>query len=108
LGDFFTDTEFRDMIRKLAFEQCTDLLRLFFPDEDIDKLPEDLDLRIISEIKRDSKGNIGVRLIDRIELIKLLSSLDGKGQLPEASENRAESFYSALDRAAARLEDEQA
>ncbi len=106
MGDIFTDAEFRDMIRKLAFEQCTDLLRLFFPEEDIDKLPADLDLRIISEIKKDSKGNIGVKLIDRIELIKLLSGLEDKENLHESSESKAESFFSALDKAAAKIEEE--
>lgn len=87
-------------IGNLAFGKANDAVKLVFLDpesrEEIDKL----DLSMVSEIKRGSNGVVEVKLLNRITLLELLAGLTA----PQTQRgNEAESFFTAMDKAAARL-----
>ena len=69
-----------DVLRRLAelaFGQPNDCVRLAL--EDIQDL-KDLDLSLLSEIKRSDKGMVEIRLIDRVKVLERLEqAMDGDG-----------------------------
>lgn len=93
-----------DLVRqivKLAFGKSNDAVKLVFLDPEQQEVIDKLDLSMVAEIRRDSKGMVEVKLIDRLALLGLLSKLL---EPPQTSKNgEAESFFTAMDRAAARL-----
>ena len=78
-----------DVLRRLAelaFGQPNDCVRLAL--EDIQDL-KDLDLSLLSEIKRSDKGMVEIRLIDRVKVLERLEQAmddegDGMGELLRA------------------------
>ena len=106
LGKEFSGTDFVEQVRKLAFGRSNAILKLVFLEADEKELPKNLDLRMVSEIKRGSNGSIEVKLQNRIELLKLLAQCV-TDEAPQESGSEAESFFSAIDRAAAKLGDEE-
>ena len=78
-----------DVLRRLAelaFGQPNDCVRLAL--EDIQDL-KDLDLSLLSEIKRSDKGMVEIRLIDRVKVLERLAQAmedegDGVGELLRA------------------------
>lgn len=93
-------TEVVSRIGNLAFGKANDAVKLVFLDtesrEEIDKL----DLSMVSEIKRGSNGVVEVKLLNRIALLELLADLTAS---QTQRGNEAESFFTAMDKAAARL-----
>ena len=105
LGNDFTSADFVEQVRKLAFGRSNAVLKLVFLEADEKTLPKNLDLRMVSEIKRSSNGGIEVKLQNRIELLKLLAQCVADDAPPESG-SEAESFFTAIDRAAAKIGDE--
>lgn len=90
-------------IVKLAFGRSNDAVKLVFLDPEQQEIIDGLDLSMVAEIKRDSKGMVEVKLIDRLALLEMLSKLLEPAQ--DSKSSGAESFFSAMDKAAARLGD---
>lgn len=89
-------------INKLAFGKSNDAVKLALLDTEQLGLIDGLDLNMVSEVKRGAKGEVEVKLLNRIELLELLAQLL-EASSPKSSE--AESFFNAMDNAAARLGD---
>lgn len=103
MGKKFSKSAAADQIRHLAFGKVNDAMKLVFMDGELrDNAIDGLDLTLVSEIKRGAKGEVEVKFFNRIALLELLSKLV-EGVQEENSE--AESFFTAMDRAAARLGD---
>ena len=80
----------RDIQRRLgelAFGRANDCVRLVLEDH-----PEvdDLDLSLLSEVKRNDKGTVEVRLIDRLRVLEALSAVVGN------EEGEVKAFLQAL------------
>lgn len=90
-------------IYKLAFGKANDAVKLAFLCPENQEEIKKLDLKMVSEVKRGAGGAVEVKLINRIALLELLAKLlepaDGEG-------NGAESFFTAMDKVAAKLGDE--
>lgn len=78
-------------LAELAFGRANDCVRLAL--EDAPKL-EKLDLSLLSEIKRNEKGTVEIKLIDRLKALEQLAQAAGR------EENQAEAFLQALQEAA--------
>lgn len=79
-----------DVVRRLAelaFGKPNDCVRLAL-EEGID--PRELDLSLLSEIKRSDKGMVEIKLVDRLRALEMLS------QNASGSNGEAESFLKAL------------
>ena len=79
-----------DVVRRmaeLAFGKANDCVRLALEDEP----PVDqLDLSLLSEVKRNEKGTVEIKLIDRLRALEQLSQTAGQ------DEGDMESFLQAL------------
>ena len=80
----------RDIQRRLgelAFGRANDCVRLVLEDH-----PEvdDLDLSLLSEVKRNDKGTVEIRLIDRLQALEALSGMVG------SEEGEMKAFLQAL------------
>ena len=79
-----------DVVRRLAelaFGKVNDCVKLVL-DEDV--IPDKLDLSLLSEVKRNEKGTVEVRLVDRLKALEQLALL------AEADGGDLESFLKAL------------
>ena len=80
----------RDIQRRLAelaFGRANDCVRLVLEDSpEVDAL----DLSLLSEVKRNDKGTVEVRLIDRLQALEALSGLVG------SEEGEMKAFLQAL------------
>ena len=80
----------QDVVRRmaeLAFGKVNDCVRLVLEDEPtVDKL----DLSLLAEVKRNDKGTVEIKLIDRLRALEQLSQATG------AEEGDLESFLQAL------------
>lgn len=86
------DSQFKaqDVIRAmamLAFGRSNDCVKLALePSPDVEKL----DLRLLSEIRRNEKGTVEIRLVDRLEVLEQLQTLCG------GSDTGAAEFLAAM------------
>lgn len=97
----FSKDRAAEYIRKLAFGKTNDAVKLLFMEpEEQAKSIDGLDLSMVSEIKRGAKGELEVKFLNRVALLELLAGFLENG--PEKN-NEAESFFTAMDKAAARL-----
>ena len=80
----------QDVVRRmaeLAFGKANDCVRLALEDEPpVDKL----DLSLLSEVKRNDKGTVEIKLIDRLRALEQLAQAAGQ------DEGDIESFLQAL------------
>ena len=74
-------------LAELAFGKANDCVRLAL--EDDPKLGR-LDLSLLSEIKRNEKGTVEIKLIDRLKALELLAQTAGEDK------DAAEEFLKAL------------
>lgn len=74
-------------LAELAFGRANDCVRLVL--EESPKLGR-LDLSLLSEVKRNDKGTVEVKLVDRLQALKLLAELTGE------EEADMEAFLKAL------------
>lgn len=68
----------KDVIRRLAelaFGKTNDCVRLAL-EENVD--PQALDLSLLSEVRRNDKGMVEVKLIDRLKVLQQLEQVIGK------------------------------
>ncbi len=68
----------QDVVRRmaeLAFGKANDCVRLVLED---DPLVEKLDLSLLSEVKRNEKGTVEIKLIDRLRALEQLSQAAGQ------------------------------
>ncbi len=68
----------QDVVRRmaeLAFGKANDCVRLVLED---DPLLEKLDLSLLSEVKRNDKGTVEIKLIDRLRALEQLSQAAGQ------------------------------
>lgn len=96
-------------ITDLAFGEPNDAVKLVFLDpEQPEQLKEisGLDLKMVSEVKRSANGAMEVKLMDRIALLELLTRLSAPQRTGRNEE--AESFFLAMDKAAAKLREDEA
>ena len=72
--------ERQDVIRRLAelaFGKVNDCVRLVLEENpDLDEL----DLSLLSEVKRSDKGSVEVRLIDRLRVLEQLTQMTGESR----------------------------
>ena len=79
-----------DVIRRLAelaFGKVNDCVKLALED---DPAVGRLDLSLLSEVKRNEKGMVEIKLIDRLKVLQQLADA------MEGSENQAEAFLRSL------------
>lgn len=79
-----------DVIRRLAelaFGRCNDCVKLVL---DGQVAAEKLDLSLLSEVKRNEKGTVEIRLVDRLQALEQLAAL------VQDSGSDLESFLTAL------------
>ena len=72
---------------ELAFGRANDCVRLAL-EENVS--PEQLDLSLLTEIKRNDKGTVEIRLVDRLRALEMLS------QMAQSTGEDLESFLAAL------------
>ena len=81
----------QDVIRRLAqlaFGRANDCVRLVLEDKpDL----EALDLSLLSELKRNDKGTVEVKLMDRLDALELLLSVGAE------SNSSADAFFAAME-----------
>ncbi len=80
----------RDIQRRLAelaFGRANDCVKLVLEDR---AAIDDLDLSLLSEVKRNDKGTVEVKLIDRLRALEALSTLVGN------EEGEMKAFLQAL------------
>ena len=74
-----------DVVRRmaeLAFGKANDCVRLVLEDKpDIDRL----ELSLLSEVKRNEKGTVEIKLIDRVRVLEQLAQVAGSGGAEVAS-----------------------
>ena len=96
----FSATDVVNRIGNLAFGKSNDAVKLVFLDPENREQIDKLDLSMVSEVKRGPNGAVEVKLLNRIALLELLAALSPPQQ---SRGNEAESFFSPMDKAAARL-----
>ena len=96
--------ELLSAVAEIAFGKTNDIVRLAFLDPDESELYIDnLDLRLLSEVKRSGTGAIEIKLMNRLDAMRLLlAELDS-----ESGKKGTESFLRAMEKAA-EAEDESA
>lgn len=83
----FTPEDTVRRMAELAFGRANDCVRLALdPAADVDSL----DLSLLQEIKRNDKGTVEIRLIDRLRVLERLLALDRGG------EDEAAAFFRAM------------
>lgn len=90
--------EIRDGLRRLAFGEIQDAVRLLFEQESeiLEKLPE-YNLFNISEIKRPRGGGMEIKFFDRIKALEKLGEAEGDSHFEPLG------FYRALEESAKNL-----
>ena len=74
-------------LAELAFGKANDCVKLVLSD---DTVPDKLDLSLLTEVKRNDKGTVEVRLVDRLKALEQLALLAQDGG------EDVESFLKAL------------
>ena len=89
------------MIRRLmelAYGRANDAVKLVFLEAGDSGAIDGLDLALLSEVRRNEKGLVEVKLCDRIRALELLAGLLEEKTAPGGGE--AQRFFSALEQAA--------
>lgn len=89
--------EIESGLRRLAFGDLSDVIRLITAENMKDLEPEKMDLMLISELKY-SKNGVEVKLFDRMKALLKLAEL-----AEAAAESGEEGFFEALERSAHNL-----
>lgn len=72
------EIERKDVVRRLAelaFGRVNDCVKLAL-EENVE--PEGLDLSLLAEVRRNEKGAVEIRLVDRLKVLQQLAELVGK------------------------------
>ena len=95
-----TKAELIRRVTQLAFGKPNDAVKLLFLDEDNRELVNKLNLSMVTEVKKSSNGTVEIKLLNRMELFRLLADLIKADSRMEADTRE---FFMAMDKAAARL-----
>lgn len=94
-------------LQKIAFGKSNDAVKLAFLnlDEDNAKTLDELDLTLLSEVKRGGNGAIELKFLNRLEILEmLLSQLENEANAQGEAETQEKSgltrLYEAVERAA--------
>ena len=85
-------------LRRVAFGKSNDCVKLTFMEENSPEI-DGLDLTMLSELKRLGNGGIEIKLLSRLEAMRLM--LEASEERQEAAQEQASSFFSALNGGAA-------
>jgi len=99
LGKNITDNDIIRQVAKLALGRTNDIARLAFLEKGEEELIGRLNLSLLSEIKRGSNGTVEVKLLNRLEILRLLAELIQE----KPREGGAAGFYAAINKAAEKL-----
>ena len=89
------------LLSKLAASVPNDAVKLLYLSaEDVDKI-EGLDLSLLSEIRRGPKGEVELKFVSKLAIIRELIELNAAAQSAAGG-----GFYAALDKSAKLLEGE--
>lgn len=89
-----------DVVRRLgelAYGKANDAVKLVFLEPGDCGAVDGLDLTLLSEVRRNEKGMVEVKLCDRIRALELLAGLTEEKAAPGGEVQR---FFAALERAA--------
>lgn len=89
------------LLSKLAASVPNDAVKLLFLDDEDLSVLENLDLFLLSEIKRSPSGAVEMKFVDRLAVIKELMELKKSD-----ADSTQDSFYAALDRSARLLKED--
>ena len=90
----------RQYLESLAAGKHNDAVKLLFLAGELDGASIDaMELDQIAELKRDAKGAIEIKFIDKLAVLRELSGLESAETVGDADS----SFYAALDKAAREL-----
>lgn len=92
------------LLEKLAASSPNDAVKLLYLGADNLSELEGLDLSLLSEIKRGPKGEVELKLVNRLAILKELRETAAEN---EARQTRGESFWAALEKSARLLEEEE-
>ena len=105
-GDFLASDkipDFEDILMRLAQSTVNDAVKLAYINEENVSLIDSLDLSLLSEIKRGANGSLELKFIDRLSVMQALQSL--KQPEPSSGKSADNGLFSALDRAAGALKE---
>lgn len=88
------------LLKRLASSVPNDAVKLLFLDNEDLSVLEDLDLFLLSEIKRSANGAVEMKFVDRLAVIRELNELKR-----DSEKSARDSFYTALERSAMMLRD---
>ena len=90
--------EIIERLRKLTESRSNDIVKLVFTNsqEDLQSV-DDMDLTLLTEIKRNEKGAVEIKLINKFDVLKFLIDLT-EGVDCGSSENKLDNFLQALDK----------
>ena len=89
------------LLERLAASSPNDAVKLLYLSaEDVDKI-EGLDLSLLSEIRRGPKGEVELKFVSKLAIIRELIELNAAAQSAAGG-----GFYAALDKSAKLLEGE--
>ena len=81
----------------IVFGKPNDILKLVYMEpEDVPRILDGLDLTMLSEIKKSANGAVEIKLVDKLEAIKILAGLIS---LDDGADEKTE-FIKALAKAA--------
>ena len=63
------------LLGELAYGRVNDCVKLVLQEQED---PGQLDLSLLTEVKRNEKGTVEVKLVDRLQVLKLLAELAGE------------------------------
>ena len=90
-------------IKRLALGKTNDAVKLLLLEpESLRETVDEMDLSMVAEMRKGAKGEVEVKFYNRIALLELLAKLTEENE-EDDEESGAESFFTAMDRAAARL-----
>lgn len=92
------------LLEKLAVSSPNDAVKLLYLEAGDTSELEGLDLSLLSEIKRGPKGEVELKFVNKLAIIRELIELNAAAAAQQTA--RDGGFYDALDRSAAMLGEE--
>lgn len=97
MGKEITRSDLIGRIERLAFGKSNDAVKLLFINGEDMELIDRLNLGMVAELKRSANGVVEVKLLNKLDMLRLLAELtDAGGDDRQA----VESFFRAMDHAA--------
>ena len=91
-------SEILKYLGNVAFGKSNDCVKLTFIEENSPEIDR-LDLTMLSELRRNASGGIEIKLLNRLDALKLM--LEASEEQRETAQEQARTFFSALNGGAA-------